>query len=244
MLCAADAAYVVTLQGARVEGSDIRARANGEIILTTPQGTRTFYKGQYMRAVADKPASFDRARQLADQEKYDEAITLLEQIIKEYRYLEWDNQARAALPQVYAGKGDYVAAAKAYEDLFDAVPKSKESDELMWSYREVLLQAGQYSELEKELEDIIEDGARDAAARAQIMRGDIRKAQGQLEPAVLDYLRTMVLFEKQAEFQPEATFKAAEVLEELRDRRSKDLFRQVVENYPGSPYAAQARSRM
>jgi outer membrane protein assembly factor BamD (BamD/ComL family) len=34
------------------------------------------------------------------------------------------------------------------------------------------------------------------------------------------------------------------VLEELRDRRAKDLFRQVVENYPGSPYAAQARSRM
>ncbi len=39
------AAYVVTPQGQTIQGSDIRSRANGDIVLTTDKGPLTFTKG-------------------------------------------------------------------------------------------------------------------------------------------------------------------------------------------------------
>ena len=61
-LCIAGSAFaaphVVLPDGRRVEGSAIRALANGDINLTTPSGIRTFARGSYARAVAEKPAEF------------------------------------------------------------------------------------------------------------------------------------------------------------------------------------------
>lgn len=239
----ARSAYVVTIQGQTVEGSDIRAKADGEIILTTPQGTRTFYKGQYTRAVADKPADFDRAKQLIEAGKYDEATKILDDIVLRYRYLEWDSAAMALLPQIYVRKGDFAGAIAAYEKLFASVPKSKEDAEIQWAYRSALLNAKQYDKLNGLLGTVIESGSRPEAAKAQLMRGDLRMAQNQLEPAAYDYLRTVVLFETERDVQPEALFKAAGALEKLRDARAKDLYKKIVADYPNSPFAAQARAK-
>jgi tetratricopeptide (TPR) repeat protein len=244
LVAASDAAYVINKQNKRVEGTDIRAKSDGSIILQTSQGSRTFYKGQYLRAVADKPADFDKAQKLGAAGKFDEAVAILEKVVQNYRFLEWDNQARKALPLMYAGKGDHAKAAAAYEELFKAMPKGDLTPDLEWSYRECLLNASKYRKLEPILNKAIEEGSREDAARAQIMRGDLRRAEGQLEPAALDYLRTVVLFKGEKAHQPEANFKAAEVLEELRDRRAKDLYRTVVEDYPGSPYAAEAKKKL
>lgn len=236
-------ASVTTIQGQTIEGSDIRAKSDGEIILTTPQGTRTFYKGQYTRAVADKPADFDRAKQLIEAGKYDEATKLLEDIVLRFRYLEWDSAALALMPQIYIRKGDYAGAVAAYEKLFAATPKSKEDADIQWAYRKALLDGKQYDKLSPLLNTVIGSGNRAEAARAQIMRGDLRMAQNQLEPAALDYLRTVVLFETEREAQPEALFKAADALEKLRDARAKDLYKKIVADFPNSPFAAQARAK-
>src|SRR5262245_39835616 len=66
------AAYVELSNGTKIEGTDIRAKSDGEIILTTAQGQRSFIKGQYVRAEADKPADFDKAGQLYQQKSFDE----------------------------------------------------------------------------------------------------------------------------------------------------------------------------
>jgi len=238
------AAYVITSQGARIDGTDIRAKSDGEIILKTPKGSRTFYKGQYKKAVADKPSEIDKAVQMIEAKKYDEAIKLLEGVITKYRYLDWDNKARALLPRVYARKRDYKGAIKSYEKLFAMAPKSREDKDIQWKYRETLLDAKQYTKLEKELNKVIETGSRPDAARAQIMRGDLRMAQGQLEPATLDYLRTVVLFKSEKASQPEALLKAGDALGKLRDARSKEMYKQLVEDYPSSPEAKKARSKL
>ena len=240
----AQAAYVDLPAGKRIEGTEIRATAAGEIILTTPQGRMTFAKGQYLRAVADKPAEIDQAIQLNQSKQYDEAIKKLEDVALRYRFLEWDNQARALLPRVYFDKGDFAAAVLAYDKLFANAPKSREDADVVWHYRESLLAAKQYDKLMTQLDEVIASGSRPDAARAQIMRGDVRLAQGQLEPAAMDYMRTMVFFKAEDASQAEAMFKAASVLEQLRDARAKDLYKRVAAEYPSSPYAAQARAKM
>ncbi len=238
----APAAYVITPQGQRVDGTDIRAKADGEIILTTPQGTRSFLRGQYLKAVADKPAEIDKVSQLVAAKQFDEAIRVLEDVATRYRYLEWDNQARALLPKIYLQKGDVASAVGAYEKLFASAPKTKEDPEIQQGYREVLLQAKQYDKLETLLNGVITTGTRTEAARAQVMRGDIRAAQNQLEAALLDYLRTVVLFESEKEVQPEAMYKAAAMLKALRDPRAADWTQKLIAQYPGNPYAEKAKT--
>jgi tetratricopeptide (TPR) repeat protein len=239
----ARAAYVELSNGTRIEGSDIRAKSDGEIILTTPQGQRTFIKGQYVRAFADKPADFDKAKGLAQQKNYDEATKILTDIATRYRYLGWDIQANTLLAQVQFAKGDHAAAASAYEQIFRSSPESAEDGALQWGYRSALLGAKQYDKLNPILTELIGKGSRSDAARAQMMRGDIKMAQNQTEAAFLDYMRTVTLFENEAEVRPEALFKAGDTLEKLRDPRAKELFKQLRDGYPDSPYAQRAAGK-
>ena len=94
------------------------------------------------------------------------------------------------------------------------------------------------------LKDVIAKGSRSDAARAQIMRGDIKAAQNQVEAAALDYMRTVILFASERSVQPEALMKAAESFEKLRDSRAKDLYKKIVDEFPTSPQAAAARAKI
>jgi tetratricopeptide (TPR) repeat protein len=236
------APYVITMAGERVEGTAIRAKPDGEIVLTVAAGTRSFLKGQYKLAVADKPADYDKARTLFAQGQADEAIKLLEPIVRDYQNLGWDLQALTLLGQVHAKKGNYAAAVENYEKIFERPGADALDNEVRWAYRQALLGAGQHDKLQKILDDLLVKENRADAARAQMMRGDIRAAQNQLEPAVLDYLRTVVFF-KDEPCRAEAMYKAAETLARMRDPRAKEWYKQVIADYPESPFAAQAKGK-
>lgn len=242
-VAAAQASYVILQNNSRVDGTDIRANSRGEIILQTTAGSRTFPPGSYLKAVADKPPEFDQARQLAGQQKYDDAIKILTDLVARYRFLEWDNNSRALMAQIQVAKGDAAAAISTYDDLFRNSADAKNDSNILWAYRDALLKAKQFDKLEAALNEAISKGPRADAAKAQIMRGDIKLAQGQVEGAVLDYLRTVVLFKSEKEAQPAALLKAAQTLEKLRDARAGKLYAQLREEYPQSPEAAAAAGK-
>lgn len=239
----ASAAYVELTDGSQRQGSDIRARSDGTIILTTPQGQVTFQKGQYTKAVADKPADFDKARQLASQKSFDEAIRLLDPIIQNYRFLEWDNNARILKAQVQTAKGDATGAVATYEQLFAAAPDLRKDSKVLWPYYEAMVAAKMFEKLGPQLDELISKGSRTDAAKAQIIRGDIKLTQANIEGAVLDYLRSAILFESEKDSLPEALYKAAEGLEKLRDPRAKDLFRRVASEFGGTPWGQKAAGK-
>ncbi|MCS6771694.1 MAG: hypothetical protein NZ740_06665 [Kiritimatiellae bacterium] len=236
--------FVVLPNGERVEGTDIRARSDGTIVLTTPRGQVTYQRGQYVRAEAARPADFDRARQLAQQKNYDEALRLLEQVAQNYRFLTWDNQARLLSAQILVLKGDHAAAVSMYERLFQAAPDQRRESAVLMGYLAALNEAKQFEKLAPQLDDLVAKGSRSDAARALVLRGDMKMAQGQVEGAVLDYLRAAFLFESERAVVPEALFKAAEGLERLRDPRSRDLYRRVATEFSGSPFAQRAQGKL
>ncbi|MDD2239461.1 MAG: tetratricopeptide repeat protein [Kiritimatiellae bacterium] len=240
------APYVVLRNGRRVDGTAIRALQNGDINLTTHQGIQTFPKGSYTMAVADKPAEYDQAVAAMRAGKHDAAIKLLENIVTRYRYLNWDVEAAKLLPQALLGKGDAEGAVTAYTKLFTLAPAQKKDSDLAWGMRKALLAAKQFPALTRELDAVTAAGSRLDAARAQIMRGDIQVAQNNLDQAVLDYLRTAILFQdiKDPAIQGEAHFKAAQALEKMREPRAKDMYRRLVEKYPSAPQAAQAKAKL
>ena len=240
------APYVELPNGTRVTGSAIRALANGDVNLTMDMGSRTFPKGTYVKAVADKPAEYDQAAAAVKAQKFDAAIPLLEGIVARFRYLGWDVEASKLLAQALLGKGDAEGAVKAYEQLFLINPAEKQNADSAWGWRRAMLKAKQYPALVRQLDAVAAAGNRAEAARAQTMRGDVQLDQNNVELAALDYLRTAILFVdvKDAAILGEATFKAAAALEQLRDPRAKDLYKKVVADYGASPYAAQARGKI
>ncbi len=237
------APYVILRNGTRKEGSSIRARANGDVILNTEAGQITYSKNQYIRAVADRPPEYGQALQAAQQEDYDKAVDLLEQVVREYRNLEWDLRAQAAIAEVHMRQEEYMKAVSTFEKLFREAEDRKDGD-TQWTYYEALLNAEQFTKLKRELDDIIEDGARDQAARAQVMRGDINRKQGDLEGAAMDYLRTVILFKSQSGAQPEALFKAGKTLQDMRDPRAQKMYQTLLQNYGNSSWAERARAEM
>ena len=240
------APYVVLSNGQQVQGSAIRALANGDINLTMDMGMRTFPKGSYVKAVADKPAEYDQAAAAIKAQKFDAAVPLLEAIVAKYRYLGWDVEASKLLAQALLGKGDAEGAVKAYEQLFLVAPAEKQNADTAWGMRRAMLKAKQYPALIRQLDAVAAAGVRSEAARAQTMRGDIQLDQNNVELAAMDYLRTAILFAdvNDAAILGEATYKAAAALEQLRDPRAKDLYKKVVSDFGASPYAAQARGKI
>ena len=240
------APYVVLSNGQQVQGSAIRALANGDINLTMDMGMRTFPKGSYVKAVADKPAEYDQAAAAIKAQKFDAAVPLLEAIVAKYRYLGWDVEASKLLAQALLGKGDAEGAVKAYEQLFLVAPAEKQNADTAWGMRRAMLKAKQYPALIRQLDAVAAAGVRAEAARAQTMRGDIQLDQNNVELAALDYLRTAILFAdvKDAAILGEATYKAAAALEQLRDPRAKDMYKKVATEFKSSPYAAQAAGKL
>ena len=87
----------------------------------------------------------------------------------------------------------------------------------------------------------IESGSREAAARAQVVRGDMKMKGGQVEEALLDYLRTTILFRAQTAVLPEATYKTAVALKNLNDPRAAEYFKKVIDEFPKSEFAELAK---
>ena len=240
------APYVELANGSRVGGTAIRALANGDINLTTDMGVRTFPKGSYAKAVADKPAEYDQAVAAMKAQKNDEAVKLLEGVVAKYRYLVWDVEASKLLAQALLAKGDAEGAVKAYEQLFVLAPAEKQNADAAWGLRRAMLKAKQYPALIRQLDAVAAAGNRADAARAQTMRGDIQLDQNNVELAAMDYLRTAILFAdvKDPVVLVEATYKAAAALEQLRDPRAKEMYKKVATEFKASPYAAQAAGKM
>lgn len=231
-------AYLELLDGKRIEGSAVRVNAGGDYVIKTSAGDRTFPAKQVSEAVADKPAEYDKAMSLVKGEKYDEAISVLEGIARKNRKVGWDDQANKVLAQIFLeqNEGD-----KAYDSFRKMSPKFRMRPDVRPLYWKTLLATDNITDLEKDLDAAIKNGAdRGAAARAQTMRGDVKMKRNQVEKAVLDYLRTVILFEAEKDAQPEALFKAASALQQLRDNKADDLFEKLKKEYPSSSYASQA----
>lgn len=234
--------YVILADGRRIEGTAIRARANGDVILSSDRGELTFTRGQYQEAWAARPAEIDQARQHLQARRYDQVISALEELVPRMRHLSWDLEALIMIGAAQVGKEDYQAALTTYDRLFQAAPERRDTAAVRWTYYRALLGAGQLDRLEGMLNELIAGGERADAARAQIIRGDIKRKRGLPADAVLDYLRTVVLFKAVTEAQPEALFKAGETLRELRHDKARETLRRVVDEHPDSPYAERARA--
>lgn len=247
VLGASAAPYVVRADGSRQEGVRISARADGTIVLTTAAGQIEFTRAQIRQAVADKPAELDAAVATAARPQDAQAtaaIPVLRKLMTDYRYLEWDKPAAQALARIYLGRNEAPQAVSVMEALMATYPSAEADIDLGWLYRRSLLAAGQVQKLEPQLNRLVASGSGPDAARALLIRGDLRAAEKKMEFAIRDYLRVVLFYERERGIMPEALSKAAAALEQLRDPRAKQFYQRLVTDYPNSPEAAAARGKV
>jgi tetratricopeptide (TPR) repeat protein len=236
---AAAAPYVVLPSGQKVEGVKLRTDKDGSLLLTTAEGQMTFPRGT--KAFVDEPPEYARALQAIQQKRPDEALPLLETLAADYRYLEWGLKAQRVLAGVWLAKGNAREAVKQYDRLFADNPDAKKDEEAFAGYLKALGEAGESEKLMALVAPTIATGPRRAAALAQLLRGNQRLAAGDIEGALLDFLRTAELFQDVPETQAEAHFRSAECFAKLGDARALEFYVKVAREFPDSPFAARAR---
>ncbi len=236
------APFVVNSAGKQVNGSAIQSAADGTVLLTTLNGqTLTFRPGTYRQAFADKPKEMFQVEALVKQRKLIAVVHILRRVKEQYRFLGWDQRACLMLARVYLPLKQFEDSAREYEELFAAQPKFKKIPKERANYMQALLGSGRIAEVAVMIDEDIASGSREAAAHAQIVRGDMKSAGGQYEEALLDYLRTTILFRAQTAVLPEATYKTAVALKNLNDPRATEYFQKVITEFQTSEFAELAK---
>jgi outer membrane protein assembly factor BamD (BamD/ComL family) len=237
--------FVINSAGSKVVGSAIRSEPDGTVLLTTLNGqTLTFRPGTYQTAFADKPKEMFQVEAMARQGDLDGAAGILRRVKEQYLFLGWDQRAGLMLARVELAREKFEDAAAEYESLFAAQPKFKAVPAERSRYMQALLGAGRIRETAELIDEDIASGSREAAARAQVVRGDMKLKSGQTEEALLDYLRTVLLFREQTDVLPEATYKTAAALKKMNDPRAADYFQQVIREFPESEFAESAQREL
>jgi len=184
-----------------------------------------------------KPADFDKAAQACAAKQFDVAIPILEDLITRYKRLQWDGVASELLAKAYLGQGDFKKAVQVMSGVLEGTAKNLVTDDQYGLYWTALAGAQMNAVLKQSLTEAISGESRTLAALALVRRGDMNKADGKRDDAVLDYLRSILMYEDVAASQPEALFKAAQLFDEMRESRAEELKKRLRANYPDSPYA-------
>lgn len=238
--------YVILANGTRLDCTIIRRKLDGSLIVKLPAGQQEFTRADYKIAMADTPPEFTTGVQAFAAKNYQASIETMEKIASEKAGLEVDKQARYVIARAYIAMTPPKPAEAVAQ--FDALAKMygeavRKEPQVAVEYAGALLAAKQTDKLIPVLDELVQNAARSVAARAQTMRGQMREAQGQYDAALIDYMRTVVFFEKEADAVPEALFRAATVLEKKRDTRAKMLYKRIVDEYKDSPFAKEAAGK-
>ncbi len=231
--------YVIR-DGRRIPGTEVRADRRGQIILSTETGRMTFEPGTTV--VVHEPDGFDQLRRNVEEGNYEEAISGLRRVIEEYRFLGWDHRARRFLARALTGVDRFEDAVATFEQLFEDDPMARTEPAVQEAYLLALQGMGAREKLLPMLGEVIRDGERRPAAKAQMIRGNLRLEEGQTEQALYDFLRTARLFRSVIELQPEALYRVADCYERLGlHEKAQPYIERLQEEFPESDYAQRRR---
>jgi tetratricopeptide (TPR) repeat protein len=237
----AEAAKIQTAEGQVINAVSVRfKKTTQEFIITMANGTEMPLPKARVKAMeVDKPAQYDRAASAVSTGAIDQAIPMLEEIAQGYFMLSpWEGRTLDLLGYAYGRKGDTKKAADAYKKLLNNVPPVEITTDMQRRIWSALIAVNDKITLGQSVEAAIAKGARENAAAAHIARGDMAKTEGNKQDALLDYLRVVILYEQIKTLQPEALYKTAQCLEELRDPRSEDFRKKLATDWPQSEWAS------
>ena len=214
--------YIVKADGSQQKAIDIKVKnANGDLNVLVKQGQQPipFSKNMYRYAVVPKPQQVEQLGNALLANKYDDVLAAAKQLFEAYKFLGWGDYIACCQAQAYLGKNNLDEANKALA-LAKRTP-GPNKDDLIATEIKCLIKAGKYDKTDELLKNLMMSKDDTTAAIAFNMRGEAYLAQGQKKQAVLEYLKTLLLFDKkkaQAE-RAYAKKQAVAIMKELKDPR-------------------------
>lgn len=209
---------------------------NGEASVTIPLA-------EVGRVVVDVPAEYNQAAGMVKGRLYAQAIPLLEGVVKKYRRLNWDLEALKLLAQAYLESSNPKKGIEAMETLYASVPHSDVPLALQMLYWKALSATGADETFQKELGIALGVAPVDMLGTLYLMRGNMFLKNGDEDAALADFLKITTLLQKNKAVQPEALFRAVELLDKAGDPRGADLRKTLMTDYPGNEFAVKAAAK-
>ena len=194
---------------------------------------------QVARILVPEPAKLKPAIAAVRSGKASAAVPVLQEIVKTYAMLEWDEKAAQYLAEAQLASGDGPGAVATCESLIKAKPSVAYIGDLAPVYWQALLKTGKTAKLGDLITKAIAEGGREASAAALIMRGDMLMEKKETMNALKDgYLRVVILYENVTSVQPEALYKAAKAFDALNQNANAERMRTTLRTkYSQSEYA-------
>ena len=194
---------------------------------------------QVARISVPEPAKLKPAIAAVRSGKAAAAVPVLQEIVKTYAMLEWDERAARYLAEAQLASGDGPGAVATCEGLIKAKPSVAYIGDVAPVYWQALLKTGKTAKLGDLITKAIAEGSREASAAALIMRGDMLMEKKETLNALKDgYLRVVILYENVKEVQPEALYKAAKAFDALNQNANAERMRSTLRTkYSQSEYA-------
>lgn len=186
-----------------------------------------------------KPAKLDAAIKAVTSGSASAAIPTLQEIVKSYAMLKWDEVAGSYLAQAQLAVGDIASATKTCDSIISLKPEKAYAGALAPTYWQVLLKGGNTAKLESLIGKAISGGDNVSSATALIMRGDMFMEKKDYIGALKDgYLQVVILYKGVKDVQPEALYKAAKAFEALsRMGDAEKMKSDLRSKFPKSDYA-------
>ena len=194
---------------------------------------------QVKHVEAPKPPKLVPAIKAVKAGKGAAAIPILQDIVKNYAMLRWDEPAAQYLAEAQLAAGDAVGAVKTCEGLINVKEELAYIGDVAPTYWQALLKTGKTAKLGALISKAISQGDPSVSAHALIMRGDMLMEKREALNALKDgYLRVVVLYGNVKDVQPEALYKGAKAFESLSQNANAEKLRSELRSkYPRSSYA-------
>jgi tetratricopeptide (TPR) repeat protein len=217
--------YVIKTTGERIRGVEISVTSDdGDLLLNVDGKVKfPFKRGSYRFAYVPEPREVETLRKAYEGGQYDGVVKYADRVFEMYKFVGW---------------GDYVAylegmsylQQKKLDEAKEAFQKGsrfpgKHTDELMRGMVLTMLELNETDKVKPALARMITSSSKDDVAFAFNARGRILEKEGKKKEAVLEYLKTLLLFDSGSveESRDEARTRVVALLKDMNDARWKDF---------------------
>jgi hypothetical protein len=203
----AQAPYVQPTNGDKVVGSSLSSDGTGNLTLKLKGGaSRNFRRGTYRSAWMPKPKEVVAAEATIRKGDMSGALQQLEQAYRKYRYVGWGGYTAYMQAKIFLKTGKNSDAERVCRDALRLPLSESESAKLKQGMVQSLLAQNKVTEAKREIKNLR------------------TTKEGKPKEAVLQYLKTILLFDKSVgSVRKEAYVETVKILEELKDNRAKQF---------------------
>jgi len=216
--------YVIDPRDTQVVGESLTADRDGNLTLVMGGGQSvTYKKGQYKSAHIPKPKEVVTLEQAMEQKKTDYVLKEAPAIFAKYQYLGWGGHTAALEGQAQLEKSNYQAALQCFDRSLGM--KDQEPAEALTGKVMALIGLKRNPEALALVEKLVAAADDKTAPYAFNARGQLLASEGKKREAVLEYLKTLLLFKPEEAVAERAAARKAVValLKEMGDPRAAEF---------------------